>query len=61
MPRHRRVAQPGFAYHALNRAVGRARLFRSEKDYTAFEGVLREARERLGTPLLVWCVMVNHS
>jgi putative transposase len=60
MPRHPRVAQPGFAYHVLNRAVGRARLFRSQKDYAAFERVLLDARERYGTPLLAWCVMPNH-
>lgn len=60
MPRNPRVAQPGFAYHVLNRAVGRARLFRSNKDYAAFERVLREARLRFQTPLLGWCVMPNH-
>ncbi len=60
MPRNPRVAQPGFAYHVLNRAVGRARLFRSHKDYAAFERVLHEARQRFGTPLLGWCVMPNH-
>ena len=60
MPRHPRIAQPGFAYHVLNRAVGRARLFRSDKDYAAFEAALLEARQRLGTPLLAWCVLPNH-
>jgi putative transposase len=60
MPRNPRVAQPGFAFHVLNRAVGRARLFRSKKDFAAFERVLLEARERFGTPLLAWCVMPNH-
>lgn len=60
MPRHPRVAQPGFAYHVLNRAIGRARLFRSQKDYAAFERVLFEARQHLGTPLLAWCVLPNH-
>jgi putative transposase len=60
MPRHPRVAQPGFAYHVLNRAVGRARLFRRDKDYAAFQSTLFEARRRLPTPLLAWCVMPNH-
>jgi hypothetical protein len=41
---------PVFAYHVLNRAVGRARLFRSGKDYAAFQAALLEARQRLGTP-----------
>lgn len=60
MPRHLRFAQAGFAYHVLNRAVGRARLFRSQKDFAAFERVLLEARGRLATRLLAWCVMPNH-
>ena len=59
MPRNPRVAQPGFAYHVLNRAVGSARLFRSKKDYATFVHVLQEARERFGTPLLAYCVITT--
>ncbi len=35
-------------------------MFRSDKYHVAFETVLVEATERLGTPLLAWCVMPNH-
>ena len=60
MPRRLRVSSGGFAYHVLNRAVARQRIFRTAKDYEAFERVLGEAKERLPMRLLAWCVMPNH-
>jgi putative transposase len=60
MPRRLRVASGGYAYHVLNRAVARKRIFRTAKDYEAFERVLGEARERLPLRVLAWCVMPNH-
>jgi len=60
MPRRLRVSSGGFAYHVLNRAVARERIFRTARDYEAFERVLREAKERLPMRLLAWCVMPNH-
>jgi hypothetical protein len=33
-----------FIYHALNRAVGRARIFNKSQDYAAFERALKEAK-----------------
>jgi putative transposase len=44
----------------LNRAVGRATLFRKSADYAAFEKILREAWERLGMRLLSYVIMPNH-
>ena len=38
----------GLAYHVLNRAVGRSRLFEKDSDYKAFERVLAEAVQRPG-------------
>ena len=58
MPRRLRVSSGGFAYHVLNRAVARERIFRTAKDYEAFEKVLREAKEPMR--LLGWCVLPNH-
>ena len=46
MPRRLRVASGGYAYHVLNRAVGRARIFRKGRDYEAFEEVIAEAKDR---------------
>jgi putative transposase len=50
----------GLAYHVLNRAVGRRRLFLKDDDYEAFERVLGEAWERTGTRICAYCVMPNH-
>jgi len=60
MPRRLRHAAGGYAYHVLNRAVGRARLFRKAVDYEAFVRVLAEAQERTPMRILAYCVMSNH-
>lgn len=60
MPRRLRVATGGLAYHVLNRAAGRARLFDKPADYEAFERVLDQAWQRLGTRIVCYCVMPNH-
>jgi len=33
------MALSGYAYHALNRAKGRLRIFRKESDFLAFEKI----------------------
>lgn len=50
----------GYAYHVLNRAVGRATLFHKDGDYTAFETVLREAKVWQPMRVLAYCLMPNH-
>jgi putative transposase len=60
MPRRLRCNTGGYAYHALNRAVGRATLFRKERDYAAFENALRQAKEWQPVRLLAYCLMPNH-
>jgi putative transposase len=60
MPRRLRVSSGGYAYHVLNRAVGRMRIFGKARDYEAFEEVLAKAKERFPMRVLVWCVMPNH-
>ena len=60
MPRSLRFASGGYAYHVLNRAVGRARIFGKTRDYEAFEEVLAQAKRRLPMRVLAWCVMSNH-
>ena len=62
MGRPRRVDVGGYAYHVLNRAVGRRVIFQSDADFQAFERVLAEAVERSsgGAQLLAYCVMGNH-
>jgi putative transposase len=47
-------------YHVLNRAVGRTRIFRSQRDFEAFERVIEQAKARVPVRVLAWCVMPNH-
>ena len=60
MPRRIRIASGGYAYHVLNRAVGRARIFGKQRDFEAFEEVIQQAKQRLPMRILAWCVMSNH-
>jgi putative transposase len=60
MPRRLREATGGLAYHVLNRAAGRARLFAGDADYAAFERVLGEAWMRTATRIVCYCIMPNH-
>jgi putative transposase len=60
MARRKRCSDAGYVYHVRNRAVGRATLFDKPADYAAFEKVLRQAWERLGTRLLAYTIMPNH-
>src|SRR5262245_25411086 len=60
MPRRPRAATGGYAYHVLNRAVGRRTIFRKEEDYAAFERILEEAPDFQPMRLLAYCLMPNH-
>jgi hypothetical protein len=40
MARRTQCSEAGYVYHVLNRAVGRAILFRKSADYAAFEEIL---------------------
>ncbi len=60
MPRRARSIIAGYAYHVLNRANGRLRLFKKHADFEAFEQVLVEAHERVPLRILGYVVMPNH-
>jgi REP-associated tyrosine transposase len=60
MPARKWTGTAGLAFHVLNRAVRRARLFASDSDYETFLKVLAHAQERSGLRLLAYCVMPNH-
>lgn len=60
MPRRARNIVGGYAYHVLNRANGRLRLFRKEEDFVAFEAIVDEAFERVPLRILGYVVMGNH-
>jgi hypothetical protein len=56
MSRRLRVSTGGYAYHVLNRAVGKMRIFAKQRDFEAFEEVIQEVKERLPMRVLAWCV-----
>ena len=60
MPRRLRCNSGGYVYHALNRSLGRATLFRKDGDYAAFEKTLRQAKNWQPLRVLGYCLMPNH-
>jgi REP-associated tyrosine transposase len=60
MPRPPRADEAGGLYHVLNRANARARFFRKDADYEAFERVLAEGLERYQVELFCFELMPNH-
>jgi putative transposase len=60
MPRVGRIAPGGFIYHVLNRGVGKMTLFRSGKDFQAFQRCLVETQKQTPMRVLGFCVMSNH-
>ncbi len=46
MGRPNRVDVAGYAYHVLNRTVGRRRMFFKEADFLGFELVLEDSLDR---------------
>jgi putative transposase len=61
MPRSARQSLGGEVYHVLNRAALRYRMFRTDKDFLAFEQLLQQAHDRFpGVRVLAWCIMPNH-
>jgi len=60
MPRVKRKFVGGIAYHVLNRANGRLRIFRKPDDFEAFERVLAEGLRRIPMRLCGYCIMSNH-
>ena len=60
MPRRARTMGGGYAYHVLNRANGRLRMFKKEADFAAFERIMTEAHERFPLRILGYVLMSNH-
>lgn len=54
------MAIGGLCYHVLNRANGRAQIFRKDGDYRAFLEVMAEASGRRPMRVLAYCIMPNH-
>jgi putative transposase len=60
MPRTKRVTPGGVVFHALNRVVGRMKIFSTERDYAAFEETIEETLRLYPMRILGYCVMPNH-
>ena len=60
MPRRARAIGPDVIYHVLNRAAKRLILFKTAKDYSAFEQILFGLTIETGMRLLSYCIMPNH-
>ena len=60
MPRINRVDVGNLVYHVINRSNARMKIFRTPKDYQAFENVLQEAKEKFNMRILGYCIMPNH-
>jgi len=60
MPRTKRVTPGGMIFHALNRGVGRMKIFSTERDHAAFEETVEETRRLYPMRILAYCLMPNH-
>ena len=60
MPRVARIAPGGLIYHVLNRGVGKRTLFRSQRDFEAFQRCVVATRQTTPMRILAYCVMNNH-
>ena len=60
MGRALRAVAGGFAYHVLNRANARMRIFDKPKNYKAFEQILGKAVQRVKMRLLAYSILPNH-
>lgn len=60
MPRTLRIDTGEIVYHVLNRATSRLQIFKTNKDFLAFEATLIEAKEKYPMRLLAYCLMPNH-
>jgi len=48
------------AYHVLNRAAGKVRLFAGDADYLAMERVIERVHQRLPMRIVCYCLMPTH-
>jgi putative transposase len=55
MPRTKRIAPGGMVFHALNRGVGRMKIFSKDRDYLAFEETVEETLQLYPMRILGYC------
>jgi hypothetical protein len=54
MPRPPHVANGGYAYHVLDRAVRRTRILRKQRNFEAFEEIVGQAKQRRPMRASAW-------
>lgn len=60
MPRSPRVNVVNYAYHILNRANHRQKIFFDDNDYAVFLKLIGKGFEKYGVRMLSYCLMPNH-
>lgn len=60
MARQPRIDLGDYVYHVINRANGRATIFKSDVEYADFEYLLSEIRETYDMRILAYVLMPNH-
>ncbi len=60
MPRAARPDFAGLIFHVLNRANGKRKIFKKERDFQAFEDTLFLAIHKFDIQLYSYCIMPNH-
>ena len=60
MARKPRIAPGGFVYHVLNRSAGNFKMFRTNRDFAAFEKVIADGLQRSPMRILSYCWMSTH-
>jgi len=55
-----RVDVKDLVYHAWNRGNASGKIFLTNKDYLAFENIIRFASIHIGMRILAYCIMPNH-
>ena len=48
------------AYHVINRANARAKIFHDHDDYAMFKGILLEYSRKNDVKIYHYCIMINH-
>lgn len=61
MGRKPRVHYAGALYHAIVRGNNRESIFRSQIDYSRFEGLIEEGIQRFSHQIHAYCWMTNHA
>ena len=60
MPRNRRILYDNAIYHIVQRGHNKGKLFRKEKDYKVFKGIVRTYKKRYDFDIYHYCIMSNH-